>query len=128
MTWAGKYVGLAFREPDFTCWGLVRAVMLEQCSIDIAPFHGIGSWESPRIHEIVAHEIARDDWLEIDRSQVKPFDVALMWVVRRLMGRNTTKSLAHIGIIAPGPRLLHVERETASVCVRLSNPSVAHRS
>src|SRR5262249_55057106 len=124
MSWASQYVGREFREADqpqpFTCWTLVRSVLLEQCSIDIETFAGIKSWESPRIQEVVAAAIARDDWIKVERAEVRPFDVALIWVWRRLMGRDTAATLSHVGIVTPGrhrPRILHVEHETHSVCV-----------
>lgn len=123
MSWASKYIGLPFRDADepepFTCWTLVRNVLLEQCKIDIEPFAAIRSWDSPRIAEIVAAEIARDDWTKVEWFEAKPFDVALMWVWRRLMGRDTSAALAHIGVVAPGRHLniLHVERETLSVSI-----------
>lgn len=121
MTWAGKYVGLEFDEARCTCWSLVRQVLRDECGVEVDPFAAIKSWESPRIHEIVAAEISRDDWRKVDRPQ--PFDVAVMWVVRRLGPRT----LSHIGVVVPGGRLLHIERETLSVCVKLSHWSVADR-
>lgn len=118
--WAIKYVGIPFDEDTFTCWTLVRRVLIDECHIDIEPFADISAWDSPRIQEIVAAEIERDDWRRVEPAGVRPFDVALMWVMRRLMGRDTAKTLSHIGIIAPGPCLLHVEVETHSVCPPLA--------
>lgn len=121
MNWASKYVGLPFRDADepqpFTCWSLVRTVLLEQCGIDISPFAGIKSWDGPRISEIVAAEIGRDDWIKVDRAAVRPFDVALIKVWRR-RGKEIVETLTHIGIVVVErrPKVLHVERETLSVC------------
>lgn len=132
-SWASKYVGLPFREADqpnpLTCWTLVSRVLLEQCGINIEPFANIASWDSPRIQGIVASEIARDDWIKVEQAEAREFDVVLMKVVRRLLGKETAQTASHIGVLVMEERLkvLHVERATHSTCLRLSNPSVADR-
>lgn len=133
-SWASKYVGLPFREADqpnpLTCWTLVRSVLLDQCGIDIEPFAAIKSWDSPRIQEIVAAEIAREDWIKVERSEAREFDVVLMKVVRKLFGKETAETASHIGVVVRqrrGLHVLHVERATLSVCPRLSDPSVDWR-
>lgn len=132
MTWAQKYIGLPFAEGGrgpaaFDCWGLCAEVLRRECAIEVEPFADIGTYDSPAIAERVAAEIARTDWRSVERGDARPFDVAVMWVTRRLMGRDTARTLSHIGIVAAPGRLLHIERETRSVCVRFSHPSIAWR-
>lgn len=126
MSWARKYVGLPFSET-FNCWSLCRRVLLEECGIDIDPFAGIGSHESPRIQAVIAEQIARDDWIRVGKAEVRQFDIALMRVVRRLMGRDTAETLSHIGIITPDRRVLHVEHATNSCAPRLSSSTIDWR-
>lgn len=133
-SWASKYVGLPFREADhpkpFTCWTLVSQVLRDQCGINIEPFAAIKSWDSPRIQEIVAAEIAREDWIRVQRSEVQEFDVVLMKVVRKLFGKETAETASHIGVVVRqrrGLHVLHIERATLSVCPRISDPSIDWR-
>lgn len=132
MTWAQKYIGLPFAEggrgpASFDCWGLVAHVLRAERGIEVEPFADIGTYDSPAIAERVAAEIARTVWQPVERADARPFDVAVMWVARRLMGRETARTLSHIGIVAAPNRLLHIERETRAVCVRFSHPSIAWR-
>ena len=132
MSWADRYIGLPFAEGGrgpaaFDCWGLVAAVLRVECSIEVEPFADIKTYDSPAVAARVAAEIARTDWLLVDRAGAQAFDVAIMLVTRRLMGRDTARTLSHIGIVVAPNRLLHIERETRSVCVRFSSPSVAWR-
>lgn len=132
MTWAQKYIGLPFAEggrgpASFDCWGMVAAVLRAERGIEVEPFADIGTYDSPAVAERVQAEIARTDWRPVEQVDAQPFDVAVMWVARRLMGRDTARTLSHIGIVTAPGRLLHIERETRSVCVRFSHPAVAWR-
>jgi len=125
MTWATKYIGLPFAEggrgPDaYDCWGLVRQVLLTERGVEVEPFADIGTYDSPAVAERVKAEIARTDWIPVDQAAAQAFDVAIMWVTRRLMGRDTARSLSHIGIVAAPNRLLHIEAEKKSICERFS--------
>lgn len=128
MSWATKYVGLPFAEggrgPDaFDCWGLVAAVLRQECWIEVEPFAEIPTFDSEGVEARVKAEIARTDWLPVFRKDVRPFDVAVMWVERHGKGRT----LSHLGIVVAPNRLLHIEKETRAVCARFSSPTIAWR-
>lgn len=121
-SWAAKYIGLAFAEggrgPDsYDCWGLVAAVLRNERRIEVEPFAEVGTFDRVGIEAKVRDELARNDWQPVDPRAARPFDVALMWIHRRLMGRETARSLSHIGIVEAPGRLLHIDRETRSVSV-----------
>lgn len=122
MTWATKYVGLPFAEGgrgpgSFDCWGLCAEVLRAECGIEVEPFAEIETFDSVGVEERVKVEIARNDWSEIVRADVRPFDVALMWIHRRLLGKETARTLSHIGIIEAPGRLLHIDKGTRAVSV-----------
>lgn len=123
MTWATKYIGLPFAEggrgPDqFDCWGLVSAVLRRECGIEVEPFAEIETFDNPAIEQRVMTEISRTDWVKVELQDARAFDVSLMWIYRRLLGKETTQSLSHIGIVTGPGRLLHIDKTTRAVCMK----------
>jgi cell wall-associated NlpC family hydrolase len=121
MTWATKYIGLPFAEggrgPDrYDCWGIVAAILRNECGIEVEPFAEIETFDGPAVEARVILEIARTDWIRVELNDVRVFDVALMWIYRRLLGKETARSLSHIGIVAAPGRLLHIDKTTRAVC------------
>ena len=121
MRWMEKYVGLPFKDfgRDFggvDCWGLVRLVLARECGIDLPSYGEISARDLMRVTATIKHDSSGEPWREVNRSELKAFDVAL------LRGRPM-----HVGIMMTPKLLLHVEEATAAVLVPLTHSSVAGR-
>jgi cell wall-associated NlpC family hydrolase len=121
VNWQEKYVGLPFKDfgRDFKgvdCWGLVRLVLWHECAISVPSYGEISARDLIRVTSTIASESDADPWCSIERHEAKPFDVVLM------RGRPM-----HVGILAPGNRVLHVEERISAVLLPLKHPSIYTR-
>ena len=112
--WAGRYIGLPFRDhgrdrTGLDCWGLVRLVMGEQFDVAL-----------PSLSQEYEHTLALDDisgviqrqitaWQTITQGTEKCGDV----IVLRLHGQPL-----HVGLVLGDRQMLHVEARIDSAIER----------
>jgi cell wall-associated NlpC family hydrolase len=123
MKWAAKYVGLPFadhgRDHDgVDCWGLVRLVLLEQCSIEVPSYGETSAHDLAMVTQLVGRDAYLDPWVPVMANGILPFDVAVMF--RR-------HDPTHVGIMVDNERILHIEEKIAAVMLPLSHPTIAFR-
>lgn len=125
--WAGDYVGIPYglhgrARPALDCWGLVRLVMLEKAGIELPMWDAVlGGDEAYRTILIEGQD--EGQWRQVDPGAARTFDVAVMrGIWRGVNGRRHAGDI-HCGIVVPGTRILHVERESDAACVPLARLS-----
>lgn len=102
--WAGKYIGLPFREHGrdrngVDCWGLVRIVLEEEFGIILPCYatHYRDTKQAGKISQIVGEE--KQWWASVPPGQEQPGDVVLI----RMRGQPT-----HVGVVIGDNAMLHV--------------------
>ena len=105
--WAGRYIGLTFREhgrdrSGLDCWGLVRLVLAEQAGIALPSFSNeyTGTADHRATSAIVERETATS-WRRVAETRAALFDV----VVLRMRGAPS-----HVGLVLGDTHMLHIER------------------
>jgi cell wall-associated NlpC family hydrolase len=121
--WAGRYIGLPFRDhgrerSGLDCWGLVRLVSAEQFGRALPSL--VTSYRRTSSVEDVSAVIAREAsrWHAIKQGEEKQGDV----IVLRLRGAPM-----HVGLVLGGGYMLHVERGIDSAIERYDGPRWAER-
>lgn len=119
--WPAAYVGMPYQmlgraRPAVDCWGLVRLVMSEQAKIELPMWDAVGGSDYRLAGQVIADQSETDEWTEVSEQFAKPFDIVTMRSIWRDDGRLRSGEI-HCGIMAPGSRVLHIERDTDAVCV-----------
>lgn len=106
-SWSNEYINIPFLElgrdhNGCDCYGLVRLVLLERCSIVIPSF--VEEYTDIKQYRKIANKIqeqanALHDWIPVLRGTEQPYDV----LVANMMGFPM-----HVGIIVKKNLLLHV--------------------
>ena len=103
--WAGRYIGLPFRDhgrdrSGLDCWGLVRLVLSGQFGIAMPSL--AAAYEHTLALDDISSVIAREipHWQEIAAGQERCGDV----IVLRLHGLPL-----HVGVVLGDAQMLHVE-------------------
>lgn len=100
--WVAPWVGRPFadrgRGPEFDCWGLVTAVVLERWGVEL-PSHA-GAYVTGADRADLARVVAgvRGEWAEIPAAQAVAGDVVLL----RLGGQE-----CHVGLVVASGWMLH---------------------
>ena len=115
--WAERYVGLPWLpmgrdRHGVDCWGLVRLVLWEQRGIKLPMWDTVDPSDGGAIADTVAGSVATDTWHPV--QVVVEFDFALMRAPVAINGR-TFSALIHVGIVAPGQSILHVQEGDSAV-------------
>lgn len=117
--WPERYVGLPWKtlgrdRSGVDCWGLVRLVLLEQRGIALPLWDTVDPFDRKRIVAAVGGSLAEGDWRQIAPQDIRDFDFAVM-----------LSTSVHIGIVAPGRFILHVQRDDCAVLQQVS--TLSHR-
>lgn len=104
--WAGRYIGLPFREhgrdrAGLDCWGLVRLVMGEQYNLALPSF--ATSYDRTTNAESIGRLIRRETrgWRAIELGHEDTGDVAVL----RMRGEPM-----HVGVVLGDRQMLHIEQ------------------
>jgi cell wall-associated NlpC family hydrolase len=121
--WAGRYIGLPFREhgrdrAGLDCWGLVRLVMAEQYGLHLPSFatRYRRTADSAEIGRLVTAELPK--WDDVKAGAEEEGDV----VVLRLRGAPM-----HVGLVLGDGQMLHAEAGIDSAIERYCGPRWAER-
>lgn len=120
--WASLWVGTPYAEIGFDrggchCWGLVVAVYAERLGIDLPRHAELTGRDLRAAARAFALGRCADPWRPVEVPD--DLDVVMMTARVRVDGRWHWID-GHVGVMA-GPRhVLHVERDTAAVCVPLA--------
>lgn len=104
MTWWGKYIGLPYAEAH--CWHLVCRVYQDQLGVTLPTYGEISARDLVAVARSISE--GQEAWLPVDDPQA--FDVVLM------RGRSR---VWHVGVMTDPAHVLHTERATDAVRVRL---------
>lgn len=118
-----RYVGTPWVELGRSfkgchCYGLAWLYAHNEAKVDL-PWSDEVSGSDRRAADIFMTAAGNGDWPEIARADARAFDLVLM------TGEHGAPS--HIGIMVSATHVLHVERNTAAVCVPLDDRSVRSR-
>lgn len=94
------------------CWGLARLVLWEQRGIKLPLWDTVDPGDGGTIADTVAGSVETDTWRPV--CVVTEFDFALMRAPLTVAGR-TFSAVIHIGIVAPGQMILHVQQGDSAV-------------
>lgn len=123
MEWEAQYIGLQYRElgrdrAGLDCWGLVVLVLREQLGLEVDEFPVARSSGCGGMQAQIEQQSGTFDWPEVDRREVQPFDVCVMFSIwRDAADQRLQRGPIHCGLVATRARVLHIERNTASVCI-----------
>lgn len=125
MNWASKYVGLEFQDggrgPEFVdCWGLVCVVYRNELQIELPSYAEISTRDLINVSRAMKHDDTPEIWQAVDRTDLREFDLVAM---TQYGGR----SIAHVGIMTPGGKVLHSEAGCNTVSVPLDHISIRER-
>lgn len=130
MSWIDAYVGIPFldrgrtRATGLDCWGLVRLVLAERAGLDLPAFDTISAFDAAAVRDEIARHARQ--WLPVPQHDARAFDVAVMRVHGKINGHWLGTDM-HVGIVPRPGRVLHVEKETDSVCVAFTSETINHR-
>jgi len=124
MNWTAKYVGLPFIDcgRDFRgvdCWGLVRLILQQECGIDVPIYGDTSALDLAKVAGLMKTESIVEPWLPVARSDLRAFDLAVMY--RR-------HDPIHIGIMASPTEIVHIEEKIAAVVIPLTHPTIRFRN
>lgn len=130
--WASPYIGLPFVDGgrDFygvDCEGLCRLVMEHEAGNPPIPLYGVLSADGlASVAKAITENAALPPWVSVTRQELRPFDWLLMTGREKVDGRPRSL-VAHCGIMMTETLVLHIEKATHSVAVRLDHASIARR-
>lgn len=112
--WAGKYIGLPFKEhgrdrAGLDCWGLVRLVQLEQFDRALPTYatHYRKTTDVRGIGDLIKDQITR--WTPVDAGDEQAGDI----IILRMHGAPM-----HVGLVLGFRRMLHVEQGISAAIER----------
>ena len=128
MTWADKYLRIPFRArgrdvAGCDCWGLVRLVYRQELGVELPDF-AIDPNDAEAIPAAVAAEKPR--WQAIPFDDRREFDVVVMRARLVVAGAAFSPDM-HIGVVAPGGRILHTQEPFGVACVPHDHPTLVNR-
>ena len=121
--WWEEYIGIPFKDNGLTregasCWGLLRMVMKDKKNIDLPEYDWVDSRDLLRV--VQAMSTGREIWAPVSSPQ--PFDGVLMRT--DVKGRSIE---CHVGVMATESLMLHIEKATRSLLVRIDHPIIQRR-
>lgn len=120
MEWPAAYVGIPYQRrgrdrSGLDCWGLVRLVMLEQRGVELPLYDTVNSLRPGAVTAAVDLERGGRHWLEVLPDEARrEFDFLVMRTAVREASRMVSAEI-HIGIVAPGGFVLHVQEGDSAV-------------
>ncbi len=103
--WAGRYIGLPFKDhgrdrAGLDCWGLVRLALAEQFGLALPSFTADyrRTTDMTNISGLIEREIKK--WTPVEKGRESAGDI----IILRLRGDP-----AHISLILGDKRMLHIE-------------------
>lgn len=117
--WPSSYVGLPYLRlgrgrGGIDCWGLVRMVLGECKGIDLPLYDSVDPDKAIETAGTIAIEQTGEAWLPVAALAAREFDFAIMRAPVRVNG-SLISAECHIGIVAPGKTILHVQEGGTSV-------------
>lgn len=130
VSWASDYVGLPFVDGGrdrngVDCWGLVRLVYAERLSINLPDFAEIRARDWRNVSGAIAEAVETSEWLPVIRGAEREFDVVVMR--GHSDGARALSVRSHVGVVAPGGCVLHVEEGTDAVVPKLGSVTIKDR-
>lgn len=101
------------------CWGLVCLIYREQRGIELTAFADTPASALRDVAKLIDGN--KGEWLKVDRP--RPLDVVLM----RAISRETSRLVAHVGIVIDGRRVLHINEGRGCRAEKLNRPEIAGR-
>lgn len=119
LEWPAIYVGLPYKQngrdrSGIDCWGLVRLVLEEQKNLILPLWDTVKDFTTAAL--TIESERLSDEWLPIKMDAIKEFDVCEMRDAYRDYGGHWKMGRVHCGIVAPRNRLLHIRKDSNSIC------------
>ncbi|RLC19825.1 MAG: hypothetical protein DRH56_10895 [Deltaproteobacteria bacterium] len=106
MDWVNKYIGMEFKDPEFTCWDLVVKVYREVFNINLNDFSSEYEKVTSRVvPDIILREALR--WQELTQGDEKTGDIIVLRVKQHPW---------HVGIVVSPGIMLHCEQKT-NTCI-----------
>lgn len=129
--WCDKYIGIPFVSKGRTdrgldCWGLVHLIYKNECNIILPTYDHIDSTDGRAARDAMIAAARSDDWIEIEKQDLKDFDVIRMRSHYNHMG-VWKAAVAHVGIVFRKKFIIHVEEGINVVCVPFTHPEVDER-
>lgn len=109
------------------CYGLVFLFFRDALGIDLPSYAETPAADLLAGESAVDTALAGSTWSRVTRGEIRRGDVVLMTGVERGADGRLRRSTRHVGVLIDGATLLHVERGTGSVALRLSHPTIAPR-
>lgn len=122
MEWPARYVGLPYAERGrcleldggLDCWGLYRRVIFDELGVLLPAWDGVDGRDLALCDEVIRADTSQV-WVRVDAAQ--PFDLVVMRGIFRGTDARLHSGEIHCGCMAPGNRVLHVERGHDTVCI-----------
>lgn len=119
--WWGIYLGLSFVEggrdgDELDCWGLVRRVLREQCSLELPGYDVVATDNAHGAATTIALSVgARETpWTRVEHGFERAFDVARIMRPAKVNGQYV-KLPWHVGIVTRPGHLLHMDKPTGAI-------------
>ena len=103
----------------YDCWGLVCLWYRDMLGIELDSFAGISTARTRDIAALIMRQ--KQTWSTVEKP--RRHDVVLM----RVRTIETSRLVAHVGVMTDERRMLHVEAQHKSHVVRIDSPIVASR-
>lgn len=121
---ADSFVGIPFQSQgrDYAgvdCWGLVWLWYRDVMGIELTAYAETPADRVRDVAALVAEH--KSEWRKVDDPQ--PNDVVLMRVARR----ETSRLVAHVGVVMPKRMVMHTEEPIGTKLERLCLPHVQPR-
>ncbi|BBF93387.1 NlpC/P60 family protein [Blastochloris tepida] len=121
-SWAAAWVGTPYRDIGFDrrgchCWGLVVAIYAERLGIDLPHYAELTARDLRAAARAFAAGRVAAPW----RSVEVPDDLDVVVMTARVRGDGRWHWIdGHVGVMVGRRHVLHVEIDTAAVCVPLA--------
>lgn len=110
--WWGRFVGLPYAQVH--CWELVRQVYADRLGVVLPSYGEISAADLVRVARAI--EVGQEAWVSV--TDPDELDVVLM------RGRSR---VWHVGVMTDPAHVLHTERATDAVRVRIDDQAIAGR-